>query len=262
LILSPPRQTFRQNLTLRTTLTVLLVGGAFVVWIFAQESGVTSSIPYLVQGALVVFTVIFWILLGKTAISVHDEGVRYTNALGTKELEWHQVREYRYRVSPRSNGGGLVGLAITAAKRARQGRAAVTNFYLTLIGDDGTKIAINPFFKDAYDAIGMILSSLHEKMRPRIESEVKTTGATFGPLRLTARDLQWKSNDPVLLGELTAAEIAGQMLRIKKKGKMLSLVSVRSDKVPNVLLLLETMEKLGVGAGTAPAVDPLARVRI
>ena len=45
-------------------------------------------------------------------------------------------------------------------------------------------------------------------------------------------------------------------------GKMLSLVSVRSDKVPNVLLLLEMMEKLGVGAGSAPSVDPLARVRI
>ena len=58
------------------------------------------------------------------------------------------------------------------------------------------------------------------------------------------------------------AEIAGQMLRIRKKGKMLSLVSVRSDKVPNVLLLLETMEKLGVGAGSAPTIDPLARVRI
>ena len=261
MILSPPRQTFRQNFTLRTALTVLLLGGAFVIWVFAQESNVTSPIPYVVQGALVVFTVVIWILLGKTALSIHDEGVRYSSALGTKELEWRQVREYRYRVSPMSGGGGLIGYAIIAAKRARQGRQAVTNFYLTLIGEDGTKIAVNPFFKDAYDAISMILGALHETMRARMESELKSTGALFGPLRLTTRDMTWKSNDPVLLAELDSAQIAGQMLRIRKKGKMLSLVSVRSDKVPNVLLLLETMEKLGVGAGR-PTVDPLARVRI
>ena len=59
-----------------------------------------------------------------------------------------------------------------------------------------------------------------------------------------------------------SADIAGQNLRIRRKGKMLSFVSIRSDRVPNVLLLLETMEKLGVGASGVPVVDPLARVRI
>ena len=90
---------------------------------------------------------------------------------------------------------------------------------------------------------------------------IRRTSA-FGPLRLTLRDIQWKAKDPVPLGELMSADIAGQHLRIRKKGKMLSLVTVRSDKVPNVLLLLETMERLGVGAGAAPVVDPLARVRV
>ncbi len=41
-------------------------------------------------------------------------------------------------------------------------------------------------------------------------------------------------------------------LRVRKKGKMLSLVSVRSDKVPNVLLFVEMMKKLGVDTNVAP----------
>jgi hypothetical protein len=201
-------------------------------------------------------------MMGKTALSVHDEGVRKVSVFGTKELEWSQIKEYRYRVTPMGQGGGLAVIIYFAVKRARQGRQATTNFFLTLIGENGTKISVNQFYKDQYDAVSLILGALHQKMRPKIEAEVASAGAMFGPLRLTARDMTWKKNDPVLLAELMNAEIAGQMLRIKKKGKMLSLVSVRSDKVPNVLLLLETMEKLGVGAGNAPTLDPLARVRI
>ena len=261
MILSPPRQTFGLTYATRLGMAFLLLGGAFVVWLIASETNTTSTIPYAIEGGLVVLTVVFWIMMGKSALSVHDEGIRRVSAFGTKELEWHRVREYRYRVAP-MQGGGLIGALYLAAKRARQGRQATTNFFLTLIGDDGTKISVNQFYKDQYEAVGLILGALHPKMRPKVESEVASTGATFGPLRLTTRDLTWKKNDPILLGELLNAEIAGQMLRIRKKGKMLSLVSVRSDKVPNVLLLLETMEKLGVGAGSAPTVDPLARVRI
>jgi hypothetical protein len=260
-ILSPPRQTFRQTYTTRIALAVLFLGAAFVVWMIANETNTTSPIPYAIEGALLVLTVVFWIMIGKTVLTIQDEGVRRTSAFGTKELEWHQVREYRYRVVPVQAGGGLGYLALAAMRRFG-GRRATMNLYLTLIGEEGTKIAITSFYKNAYDAVGMVLGSLHEKMRARIESEINSTGAAFGPLRLTTRDVQWKKNEPVPLTELTSAEITGQLLRIRKKGKMLSMVSVRSDKVPNVLLLLESMEKLGVGASKIPVVDPLARVRI
>lgn len=263
MILSPPRQTFRPTYTTRVAMAIFFLGGALVVWLVQSESNVDSVWPYLAEGALVVLTVVFWIMIGKSRLTIHDEGVRYTSVFGTKELEWHQVREYRYRVVPVSgyHTGGLLGMAIVAAMR-RSGSRAVTNLYLTLIGDNGTKIAINSFLKGAYDAVGLVLGQLHERMRPRVESEVKSTGAVFGPLRLSAREMQWKQKEPVALTELTKAEIAGQNLSIRRKGKMLNLVTVRSDKVPNVLLLLETMEKLGVGASSVPTVDPLARVRI
>ena len=99
--------------------------------------------------------------------------------------------------------------------------------------------------------IAAVISSQEEVLKVREEMRA-------GKLALQGLDEQLKALSAIL----AKAEITGQNLRIRRKGKMLSLVTIRSDKVPNVLLLLETMEKLGVGAGSVPAVDPLARVRI
>ena len=261
MIISPPRQTFRQTYTTRVALAVLLLGAAFITWMIADESNIKSATPIVIEAVLVVLTVVFWIMIGKTVLTIHDEGVRRTSVFGVKEMEWRQVREYRYRVVP-VQAGGLVGVVALAAMRRAGGRQATTNLYLTLIAEDGKRLAVNSFFKNAYEAVGLILGALHDRMRAKVETDIHSTGAVFGPLRLTARDLQWKKNDPVPLAELQNAEITGQTLRIRKKGKMLSLVAVRSDKVPNVLLLLENMEKLGVGASGMPVVDPLARVRV
>lgn len=262
MILSPPRETFRQTYNGRLALAFVLLSIAFALWLLSAEMGMKPQIAYAVEATLVLLTVVCWVAIGKTVLTIHDEGVRRVSAFGTTELEWRQVREYRYRVVPVQTGGGLIGYLLLAYSRRRGGRAATTNLYLTLIGEDGRKIAVSSFYKNAYDAVGTILGALHQAMRPAVDAGVASTGAIFGPLRLTARNLQWKQKDPVPLGELMNAEIAGQSLRIRKKGKMLSLVTVRSDKVPNVLLLLETMEKLGVGAGVALSVDPLARVRL
>jgi hypothetical protein len=251
---------FRQTYTARVALAVLLLGAALMIWMIATETNAASPIHYAVEAALVILTVVVWIMIGKTVLTIHDEGVRRTSVFGTKELEWHRVREYRYRVVP-VQAGGLVGVIAIAAARRAGGRAATTNLYLTLAGEDGTKIAVTSFFKGAYDAVGTILGALHPLMRVKVDSEVASTGALFGPLRLSARELQWKQKEPVPLAEVMNADISGQNLRIRRKGKMLSLVTVRSDKVPNVLLLLETMERLGVGATAMPMVDPLARVR-
>ena len=114
MILSPPRQTFGLTYATRLAMAFLLLGGAFVVWLIASETNTTSPIPYAIEGALVVLTIVFWIMIGKSALSVHDEGIRRVSAFGTKELEWHRVREYRYRVAP-MQGGGLVGALYLAA---------------------------------------------------------------------------------------------------------------------------------------------------
>ncbi len=264
MIISPARETYRQSITVRILLMLLFAGiGAATYFIGASEQ---STVTPWMAVAVVVIGVVLSVAMGKTQLSIHDEGVRRVSVAGTKEIEWRNVKEYRYHiVNSNAAGvhGGLIGLLVVAAiNRTSGGRKATTNFYLQLIGQDGTKLWVTTSsFKKAYDAIGTILSKVHDLLRPRVENEIASSGATFGPIRLSAREVQWKTKEPVPLSELAYAEIAGQMLQIKKSGKFLSLVSVRSNKVPNVLLLLEQLTRLGVGAGRASKVDPLAHVR-
>lgn len=250
MIVSPARQTFRQSRTAAILSAIVAASVAAVVFAAAGDKEMRPAIAMVVGAGLIVIAVL--LAMGRTVLTIHDEGVRRKSIFGTKELEWRQIREYRYMELP-AQVGSMAGYPAAGLARG----AISANLYLTLVGVDGVKISVTSSFKAAYEAIGIILSTLHARMRVNVDSEVASTGAVFGPLRITTRELQWKGDDPVPLGELSRAEIAGMLLRIKKKGKMLSLVAVRSNRVPNVLLLIETLEKLGV-AGMA---RPLPQVR-
>ena len=50
-------------------------------------------------------------------------------------------------------------------------------------------------------------------------------------------------------------------LQIKRHGKWLSAISVRSDKVPDVLVFLEVLESLAPQIKST-GINPLARVRM
>jgi hypothetical protein len=263
MILSPPRETYRQSYVARVALTVVaLIAAALVYFIGADEH---STITPWIAAAIVAADVAICFAIGKTVLTIHDEGIRRVSLFGVKEIDWRNVSEYRYRVV-NSNAagvhGGLIGILIVAIiNRTASGRKGSTNFYLKLIGQDGTKLWVTSSFKNAYDAIGTILGKVHEQLRPAVTAGIAGPGIAFGSLRLSSRDIQWKTNERVPLEQLASAELAGSNLQIKKSGKFFSLVSVRSDKVPNVLLLLEEMTRLGVGAKRANVVDPLAHVR-
>jgi hypothetical protein len=261
MIISPPRETYRQTYMARALLTLLLVGFAALVYFIGAEE--KSTVTPWIAAVLIAADVALWIAISKTQLTIHDEGVRRVSVFGVREIEWRSVKEYRYRMVSGNNAagahGGLIGVLIIAAvNRTSGGRKATTSFYLQLVGQDGTKLSVTSSFKGAYEAIGTILTKLHEQLRPQIAREIAATGSEFGPLRLSARDLKWKTKEPVPLAELEYAELASSNLLIKKRGKFLSIVSVRSDKVPNVLLLLDEMKKLGVGAKHPNQVDPLA----
>lgn len=259
MIVSPPRATYRQNYAARIALTILFLFLAAIPLIVT--GGLFTPVATTISLAILVLDAVFCWMIGKSVLTIHDEGVRRGSVFGMKEIEWRSVKEYRYRAVPVQAGGGLLGVLVLGIARGLGGRKATTNLILDVIGTDGTKIRITSSFKDAYEAVGALLASIHDQLRPRVSNEVKSTGAMFGQLRVNVHELQWKSKDPVPLTELAFAEIAGQNLNIKKAGKLFSVVSVRSDKVPNVLLLLESLESLGVGANRMKSVDPLAHVR-
>ena len=82
----------------------------------------------------------------------------------------------------------------------------------------------------------------------------------FGGIGLSATAVTWKKNS-IPLSELTKAELVRGNLQLKRQGKWLTAISVRSDKVPDVLAFFEVLESLAPQVKST-GIDPLTRVRM
>jgi len=245
--------------TARIVLALAVLGLIAGLWA-GQADPRTSAHPTLLGVSVgLVFTVAaLWVVLGKSALIINDAGVRRESVLGQQEIGWSQITETRYRVVPINVYAhfGLIGALL--AMSSKSSRAQLT---LELIGNDGKKLKVTSNFRNTDEAIGMILARI---MPPMVQS-TKTRlqrGETvqFGGLGLSATVVTWKGAS-IPVSEITKAELVRSNLQIKRQGKWLSSVSVRSDKVPDVLVFLETLESLAPQIKST-GVDPLARVRM
>ena len=111
------------------------------------------------------------------------------------------------------------------------------------------------------EAIGMILERILPPMVKAVKARLQR-GETvlFGPVGLSATAITWKGKT-IPVSQITRAEIVGTNLRVKQQGKWLATLSVRSDKVPNVLVFLDVLESLAPQIKST-GIDPLARVRM
>jgi hypothetical protein len=206
-----------------------------------------------------VFTVAaLWVVLGKSALILNDAGVRKESVLGQQEIAWSQIVETRYRVVPVNVYAhfGLIGALL--AMSSKSGGAQLT---LELIGHDRKKLKVTSNFRNADEAIGIILSRILPPMVQNTKARVQR-GETvrFGGLGLSATTITWKGAS-IPVSQITRAELVRTNLQIKQQGKWRNAVSVRSDKVPDVLVFLETLESLAPQI-KATGIDPLARVRM
>jgi hypothetical protein len=206
-----------------------------------------------------VFTVAaLWVVLGKSALILNDAGVRKESVLGQQEIAWSQIVETRYRVVPVNVYAhfGLIGALL--AMSSKSGGAQLT---LELIGHDRRNLKVTSNFRNADEAIGIILSRILPPMVQNTKARVQR-GETvrFGGLGLSATTITWKGAS-IPVSQITRAELVRTNLQIKQQGKWRNAVSVRSDKVPDVLVFLETLESLAPQI-KATGIDPLARVRM
>jgi uncharacterized protein DUF6585 len=241
-------------------LVTLLVAGLLTGFWAAQNNPQSGAHPILmwISILLVGGLVAFWILQGKSALIINDAGMRCESAFGQQEMAWSQIAHANYRVVPINAYAhlGLVGALLAATSKS--GRAQLT---LELVSGDGNKLKVTSGFRDSTEAIGIILARILPGMVQSIKARVQR-GETmqFGGLGLSAVAVTWKKVS-IPLAEITKAEIAGSNLQIKKRGKWLVAISVRSDKVPDVLAFLEVLESLAPQV-KASGIDPLARVRM
>ena len=240
---------------------VTLVVLFFIAGLWTSQGGPnisSHSMLMWVSLGLVAAVVAMWIALGKFTLIVSDAGVRRESPFGQQEMGWSQITETRYRVIPINLHlhFGLIGALVAMSSKSKG-----TQLTLELISSDGKKLKVTSMFRDVREAIGMILGRILPPMVQSVKARLQR-GETvmFGPVGLSATTVIWKSN-AIPVSQITQAEIVGSNLRVKRQGKWLAAFSVRSDKVPNVLVFLEALESLAPQI-KATGIDPLARVRM
>src|SRR4029077_8600790 len=142
------------------------------------------SIWVLVAGATL------WVALSKTVLIISDSGVRRESVLGQQEIAWSQITETRYRVVPINVYAhfGLIGAVL--ALSSKSGRAHLT---LELIGHDRKKLKVTSSFRNADEAIGIILGRVLPPMVQTVKARLHR-GETlqFGGIGLSATTITWK----------------------------------------------------------------------
>jgi hypothetical protein len=250
---------FGPSLTGRLMVALGVLLAIVFVWALADNPSPSLHSELLWTSAgLVIAGVVAWIAIGKTALTINEQGVRRESLLGMQEMAWGQIQETRYRVIPINVYAhfGLIGALL-----AMRSKSANANLTLELISSDGKKLKVTSNFQNAKEAIGLILTRILPPMVKSAESSLQH-GQTvkFGDMALSATQLTWKNKTTIPVSEIEKAEIVGGNLQLKRRGKWLSAVSVRSDKVPNVLVFLEALESLAPQIKST-GIDPLARVR-
>lgn len=245
--------------TVRIFVALGVLGLVVGLWA-AQDDPRISAHPALlwISIGLVVAAATVWVALGKTVLIINDSGVRRESVLGQQEIAWSQITETRYRVVPINVYAHLGLIGVVLALSSKSGRAQLT---LELIGRDRKKLKVTSNFRNADEAIGIILGRIMPPMVQNTKARLQR-GETlqFGGIGLSATAITWKGTSfPV--SEITKAELVRSNLQIKRHGKWRSAISVRSDKVPDVLAFLEVLESL-VPQIKSTGFDPLARVRM
>lgn len=250
---------FGQTWAIRVLVALVVLGIVVGLWVSVPDPRPAAHPTLLwVSIVLVLAYAGLWVAMGKTVLTISDQGVRRESLFGTQEMAWNQILETRYVVTPIQLGAhfGLVGALVSVLSKS-----SMANLTLTVSGVEGKRIKVTSNYRNAKEAIGLILTRLNPGWVSAARSRIQR-GETirFGDLSLSATTLTWKKQSPIPVADLSKAEIVGRYLRIKRTGKWMNAVSARSDKVPNVLVFLEVLDS--VAPQLKSAIDPLSRVRI
>jgi hypothetical protein len=245
--------------TARIFLALAVLGLVVGLW-SAQDDPRASAHPNLLWASigLMFLGAALWVVLGKSVLIINDSGVRRESVLGQQEIAWTQIMETRYRVVPINVYAHLGLIGAVLAMSSKSGRAQLT---LELIGHDRKKLKVTSNFRNADEAIGIILGRIMPPMVQNTKARLQR-GETvqFGGIGLSATTVTWKGAS-IPISQITRAELVRINLQIKQQGKWRNAINVRSDKVPDVLVFLETLESLAPQV-KATGIDPLARVRM
>ena len=265
MFVSPAEKTYGQTMAIRAALA-LVAAVTILIMLLAVYTDSSQTIPawaWATVAAIAGATVGLWVTIGKTTLSVHPEGVRYKSVFSEKELLWRDIKETSYKVTPIQVGMhfGLIGMAIQSYVNRQGGKSSTMSQILKLVGQDGTVIKVTSNTSNAKEAIASILGKIVPPMVADIKKRIQNgENVEFGMISVSMAGVRWKSKEPVAFADISRAEIAGAALKIGKHGKWLNYVSVGCHRVPNVIVLLETIKAM-TPLQTIQVLDPLEHVR-
>jgi len=260
MIISPPEKTFRQNLLVRLSLLVLPAIAWVVVLVQWFDKPQLEPISTGIALAVTALWGLAWVLIGKSELTLHAEGLRRSTVFGSSEMAWSEITETRFAQVPVSAQVGahfgLIGYLVVALSGKGGGSGQKS---LEVVGTNGRKLKITSNWRDSDEALRGVLARVNPRLIEGHRQRLKS-GETlkFGNVGLSRQGVSWKNGEPIPFATLAKCKIEGANLRIKAEGKWLDNVSVNASKVPNIFILLDLVEEMRSG-GAPAAPDPLAR---
>jgi hypothetical protein len=255
MFMSPPEATYREMLTGRVAVLLLVIVVVFMVLVVAdfdmKNLGPGSWITIAITGALYAY---FWQWSAKRQLTIHPEGVSFSGLHSSKDLRWEEISETRYFqiMNPAYTQLGLIGILMASysSKGGKQGS-------LDIYGTDGKKkFTIGTSLKNGEAARRQVLA----RVNPRLKADLaRRLGGgepiAFGLVILSRQGIGFKNKPEVPFAE---AEIKfnGMRLRVKRKGKFLDAFGAPARKIPNVFILLEMADDIQRG-GAPRQQDPM-----
>ena len=252
-------RTYRQNSAWRAALAILLFLPIVIAWSVVDDPTPTTNPTLMwITAFIAVLYGALCIAIGRTVLTITEQGIRRQSIFGTQDVFWSQIKETRYVERPIRRGVhfGLIGMIMAAAAKSSNR----SNIVLTIISSEGTRLKVTSNFRQAKEAANTILAKILPAMISSARARLQRGEILrFGTIALTLTDLAWKSQPGVPVPELETAEISGGYLKVKRLGKWRNFISISSDKIPDVFVLLELLDELA--PQLRQKLDPLARVR-
>jgi len=242
---SPAEKTYRYRAVLRYwPWAPILIGGVVCYLVYNGSNLKTLG---WIAGGCAILSLIWWKATASPRLEFHREGIDYTGVFGEKTIPWDEITETRYhhQLMAQALGWhfGLVG-ALIAARAAKRPDAKKASQTLAVVSPNA-KLTIASSFENFDEILDIIFSKVNPRIKAAAQKAIAGGGtASFGKIQLSSAGVIWKNKEPIPYSRISSAGIEGQSFRIKAEGKWLALVSIRSQKVPNIFVLTELIQEM------------------
>jgi uncharacterized protein DUF6585 len=230
---SPAQRTFHDAVTFRMAGAISFAG--FLAWGLYDyhQTNIFEPLLWTLIGIVGVLCAYAFIWAAARKVTFHMEGISYRSLVRHVDIPWTDIWETRYKQTPEQVEVGIGWFGLVKNLTFRN---------LQIIGQ--SKITLNSNISQVEEAMQLVFQNVNPRIKELAESMLSSRGIiAFGNIALSPEGVIWKENDPVPYSAIVKCCIDGLNIKIKSEGKWLNDISVNTEKVPNVFVLLDMIEE-------------------